>query len=231
MKKHYLPKDFKSYVAWLKHFGEKLPLYANKYGIAVTEVTRIAEAAAWAQFLLNLRTQTDDFSQALTAFTAEFRKGADQTDFILPTFLMPAIGTEPQANTDAVIASLAARIKKHPNYKVSDGEAMGIEGITVVRDAETARPDVRVSFVEGFPKFTLRNKGQFSAVALYRWYEGDDAPQFLKTFTRATYTDSSSPLPAYRELETRRYVFMFVQNDKEVGEATELEVIVKGRPS
>ncbi len=79
-KRSFIPRNVQGKVFWLNNFASKLPLYAAKYNILLTDVEAMQVAAIYYQFVVNFQVECQEYNVGYTAFRNNL--GSGETNFI-----------------------------------------------------------------------------------------------------------------------------------------------------
>jgi hypothetical protein len=122
------------------------------------------------------------------------------------------------------IRRLARRLKVHKNYTAALGEQLGIEGAEDTTDLTTAKP--KLTAVVGLHgKVELQfTKGKADGVNLYSQRDNENALVFLARDTYSPYVDNR-PLLSAGKPEVRQYKAVYISNDAEVGQPSDVVVV------
>lgn len=241
-KKYYLPTEDAKLVVWLQNLSSKISGYAVKYGITPAEVTFIQNAAAYFAFWFNALSQLNGAVQNLARFKSEIANGvkAGGSPSVLPADII--FGTPPTAVPPGILAtirSIVARIKKHQSYTTADGEQLKIEGDENTTDPNTLKPVLEIKLQSGHPNLIWK-KGIADGVKIVKAEINPDSTnpqptltaektdkslfQFLAIDTQPDYLDTT-PLPAFGKSANWAYRMIYLINDEEVGEWSDVVFI------
>ena len=245
MKKYYLPKEDAKLVEWLQNLSAKISIYAAKYGISAAEIAFIQNAAAYFIFWFNALSQLNGAVQKVTAFKNQIRDGvkAGGSQGVTPVDIL--FGTPPTAVPPGIlptIRTIVARIKKNQAYSKSDGEDLKIEGDEQTEDINTLKPAFKIELKAGHPNLIWK-KGISQGVKIKQatlqigqtptpeaMAENKDFFTFLATDTQPDYLDNT-PLPPFGQTVVWAYTMVYLLNDEEVGEWSDIVfVTVTGTP-
>lgn len=237
-KKFFLPKGDTDLINWLRNFSSKIPGYAAKYIIKNEEVTKVQEGVAHLIYWITTAAQAKAVMQQITAYKNEVRDGlsAGGSASVVPSGITFAPPTDAGPGVLPFILSIAARIKKHQGYTVSDGENMGLEGTEQITDKLSLKPEFKIELESGHPNLIWK-KGIADGVKIKvnRNYNplnptAGDGFKFLALDTQPDYLDTA-PLPPFGQSACWAYVMIYVIADEEVGQWTDpVFVTVTGTP-
>ena len=244
-KKYYLPSEDAKLSVWFQNLSSKIGAYASKYGLTPAEVTFIQNAAAYFLFWFTALSQLKAAVQKVSAFKREILHGVKPggSPSVVPADIL--FGTVPTAVNPGILGftrSIIGRIKKHQAYTVADGEDLKIEGDESTEDIHALKPIFKIEKEGGHPNL-IWSKGisQGVKIKVARTAPGPMPPppmgspgpvnfQFLAIDTQPDYLDST-PLPAYGQTEVWSYCMIYILNDEEIGDWSEIQsVLVTGNP-
>lgn len=146
-----------------------------------------------------------------------------------PLPIAPVLDDPPDAVAPGIfirVPALAARIKKHPGYTESIGQALDIIGAEQTVDTANAKPVLKIDLRAGHPHLKWK-KGAFDGVEI--WVDRGDGKGFvyLATVTGPEYLDNA-PLPASDQTALWKYKGIYRLHDQRVGEWSDVvEIVVR----
>ena len=226
MKTNFLPRDGAGQIVWLQNFAAKLPLYATKYGLPNTEVTDMTASVACYLYWSNHRNLMDDYMRKLTKYKEELRDGIDAgaTPSVVPT--PPALGTAPASVAPGILkraTAIAQRIKKHITYTEADGLDLGLIGTEITHDYDNLKPQISVRYKAGHPEIVWTKQGM-DGIHLYVDRTNSGSFAFCAHDSKPNYLDNTA-LPPNGKSEVWQYKVIYVKNDEEVGQFSDVLVV------
>ncbi|MGH8092548.1 MAG: hypothetical protein ACREIF_03625 [Chthoniobacterales bacterium] len=220
MKNDYLKQNNAAFALQLDSFRNNIAAYATLLGLSPAEVTAQADDAAQYSYVLACLATMEQGAQQWSNWHKLLRHGGTPPPTGAP--VAPVLGVAPTAvdlGIETRFRTLVRRIKAHPAYNPSIGEALGIEG------AENAG----VNLARVKPQLTLKVSGgavmvgwgwsghgaQLSMIRLEVDRAGGQSFAFLANDTNPGYTDTA-PLPATPAKWT--YRAMYYIGDQPVGQ-------------
>lgn len=223
MKNYYLPREDQALVLWLLNFSNKLGAYATKYGIAAAEVTDIANGANYLNYWLNVKNQLEEFGKRLTQFKEELKDGVKTGGAPSVVPVLPTFATAPTAAPSGLLTrvrALANRIKAHAGYTEADGQDLGIIGEEVTLDLFNVKPELSYRLKAGKPEIIWKKKGM-DGIHIYVDRTGSGEFVFLARDSSPNYVDNY-PLPTANMSAVWAYKVVYVKNDEEVGQVSDV---------
>ena len=156
---YFWPPDAEGKRDWLVHWNVTITsTLITKYGIASADITYLQNAEPVLNYLIEIKTVADTWSQSITEKRDGMFSLPPSTTLTLPAD--PALPAPPIAaggatlnivcGLDATVARIAAQIKRNPAYDVADGELLGIEGPAIPPpDPATTKPELSAKIVTG----------------------------------------------------------------------------------
>jgi hypothetical protein len=227
-----MPSDFvkqedSTFAVQLKTFSDGVNSTSAPNGATVgLSPAQCLEAKNDAAYVLHVNQQQDKakgFSQAFTKFKNDLRNGS-ATPIIEPVFDVPAAPpTAVLAGVEGRFRQKATSVKNSLNYTTAIGEAWGI--VAPAGSSDLGLPGFTINFDAGHPIINW-TKGRADSVDIYKdsgagWvYMGRDLKSPWKDI---------SPLPAAGSTAIWKYKIIFVKNDEQTGDFSEVrEATVKG---
>ena len=215
-------------------FSDNIPGELAALGILATDEDIVQQALDATRFraVVNFTASMHSAAKGWTAEKNFERDGgslapASQTVPVLPKDFPAAVppGILPR------FRSLAQRIKGMHTYTTAIGQALDIEGPTVVANAALAGTTQPVAhgraLVSGGAEIKS-TKGEAEAVDVYSQRDGDTAPVHLARVMHLPYIDAR-PLLVAGKPETREYYTVFVSHDQQYGQpSATIKVVVPG---
>ncbi|MBI5214470.1 MAG: hypothetical protein HY960_01815 [Ignavibacteriae bacterium] len=202
-RKDYYENVEKKKPTWHENYSTKLEEHLAILGITPEQ---LAQAQADS---VTVRTEIDETEQAKQAYFAR----VSRKNTTLSTI---------EARTRAV----ANFIKASPGYTEAIGIDLGIVGeeAGLPTSLENVKPEVTITLMPG----RVRNdwkKGKFHALAVYRMRGAETEWKKIETDLKSPFDDEDPNLvPGVPEL--RKYKYVYILDDIEVGIALELSVVV-----
>lgn len=218
----FLPKDEPGKRKWLNNYAAKLPTYAPKVGVTAAEVTQAAADAAFFNYVCDAHAQHTKTTRDWTAYKHAAAHGDALSD--LP--VTPALPTPPATVPPDIFGrncTMAARIKKHPNYTDAIGQDLGIIGAEQTIDYSSLKPTLTLTLQAGHPEISWRKQGMDS---LELWVDRGDGKgfAFLAVDTVPDYTDTAT-LPAPGGSAVWKYKSIYREADTQVGQWSDVASI------
>lgn len=209
-KKRFLPTLEIQMILWLINFADKLSTYAAKYGITAAEVAGIVADKEYCNFWWQHHLQVHIYDQNVTAFKNAVFYGVPAGTAAPIEPVPPVLGTVPEAVAPGVFGrstSIGNRIKKHIDYTITDGEAMGLEGTAQsLPDLVNSKPELKTELIGGVPRIIWKKNGMKGIELLVRRNGGEW--EFMVLDTHPDY-DDTHPLPATEELWEYKGIYHF----------------------
>jgi hypothetical protein len=215
-KAYWLPPDDPGKRDWLAHFAGELGNHASTVGIAAGEVTAVQADSAFFTYVMAAQQAFANAAQQWTSYKNKARNGTGTSMGPMP--VSPTLGTPPAAVAPGIftrVAKLVVRIKAHPGYTESIGQALDIIGAEQVVDPATMKPLLKTELLAGHPLvkwpkgaadaleiWVDRGTGTFVSLAI------DTVPDYLNTY----------PLPAPGQTALWRYKAIYRIGDEQVGQ-------------
>ena len=221
-KTHYMADDEAGRVLWLNNFSGKLSGYAATFNLAAAEVTDMTVSATIFSFVVNRKRLFTTYASNLVTYTKLLASGAATAN--VATFpVPPVVGTVPPLVLAGIFkraASLAQRIKNHPNYTTAIGEDLGLEGSDIVIDPATIKPLLLLRLQAGHPEIVWQSH-RMDGLEIWKdpgtgvvaMLDVDDAPNYLDL----------SPLPA--PVALWKYKAIYRLGGQQVGQWSDVEQI------
>ena len=215
-KAYWLPKDDPGRRDLLNHIAAELPTHATTVGIATAEVTSVQADAAYFTYVMAAQQSYTASAQQWSAFKNKARSGTGASMGPMP--VAPTLGAPPTAVAPGIftrLAKLVVRIKAHPGYTESIGQALDIIGAEQVVDPDLLKPVLKTELRSGHP-WVLWVKGV--ATALEIWVDrGNGTFVYLATDTVPDYGDTFA-LPAPGQTALWKYKAIYRIGDEQVGQ-------------
>jgi len=215
-KKYWLPTDDPGKRDLLNHFAGELPTHAVTVGIAPAEVTSVQNDAAYFAHVMGAQSAFLSAGQQWSAFKNKARNGTGASMGPMP--VAPTLPAAPVAVAPGIftrLTKLVVRIKAHPGYTDSIGQALDIIGAEQVVDPDLLKPVLKTELRAGHP-WVLWVKGV--ATALEIWVDrGNGTFVYLATDTEPDYGDTA-PLPAPGQTALWKYKAIYRLGDEQVGQ-------------
>jgi hypothetical protein len=215
MKKAYLPKSDAGIRTWLNNLNEKIPAYATKYAVTTEERADMAAAATDFGAMLDYAEAISTYGQSITARKNELRDG-------VPAGGTPSVTTAPPIPPTLTcepgflrrISSICNRIKDNTAYTTADGEALGLEGASIIVDLTTVKP--RISGTTALADMVVIDwvKGGMQGVTVESSLDGANWTARDKDF-RSPWEDTAPNRGT--EPEWRHYRLRYLFQDRSVG--------------
>ncbi len=224
-----IPHDDTSRNILLKQLSSQLPTYASTLELNSDEITKVATASSWFDYLLNGQEVAQNYSHAIFSLKRILRDGPANTDITLPALpAMPAPPTgTPFSDIFGFVGPLITRIKKHPNYTETMGKTLGIiPAVTVAMDVSILQPILSVEYQGGHPVLFWKINGT-QALEI----EADHGTGIftLLTIRMSSGYQDDTPLPAIGSASVWKYRAIYHIRDQRVGQWSQvLEISVKG---
>jgi len=224
-----IPTDDANKSILLQQLSTQLPNYATILDLTSNEITKIAAASAWFDYLLNSQEVAQNYSHAIFSLKRILRDGPANTDITLPTALaLPAPPTSTAfSDIFGFVGPLITRIKKHPNYTEAIGKTLGIiAAVKPAIDTTSLQPLLTIDIQGGHPVISWKSNGT-SALEI----EADHGTGVfsLLTIRMSSGYQDNTPLPAAGTAVIWRYRAIYHIHDEQVGHWSQvLEISVKG---
>lgn len=215
-------------LALLQHFAATLPRYAECLGLSPELLAQTDNAAAWFKFALDFEKAAKAYAQGAASFKDGVRDGQKFSVLALPSLNLPAPPPgEPFADAGGFLNALIVRIRLHPRYYESIGEALKLPPVDVgAMDLKTVQPRLSAELLGGHPNLHWnkhgldaleievdRGEGGFIPLAI------DLVPDFLDI----------APLPSPGTCALWRYRAIYRHDGQRVGYWSQvLEIQVQG---
>ena len=217
----YMPKDDAGKGPWLSNFAQKLPEHSDAVGVTPGEEASVAADNTFWAYVYDAQNQIKQNAQEWTAYKNGLRNGPSIGTVPTPPTLAPA-PAEVAADIFGRIASLAARIKKHPGYTESIGQDLSIIGAEQTIDFENLKPGIKLSLKAGHPNVGWTKQGM-DGVEI--WVDrGSGTFAFLAIDTVPDYLDTA-PLPAPGASAVWKYKAIYRLSDEQVGQWSDVAAI------
>jgi hypothetical protein len=224
-----IPSDDANKSVFLQQFSTQLPSYATTLELSSNEVTKVAAASAWFDYLLSSQEVARNYSHAIFSLKRILRDGPANTDIALPVLpIMPPVPTStPFSGIFGFVGPLITRIKKHPNYTETIGKTLGIIAApTPAIDITSLQPILSVDLQGGHPVLSWKSNG---TDALEIEVDHGTGVFVLLTIRISSGYQDNTPLPASGSACVWKYRAIYHIHDKQVGHWSQvLEVSVKG---
>jgi hypothetical protein len=188
---------------WHENYVKKLEEHQAVLGITPEKLAQAQADSA------TVRTEIDETEQARQAYLARVsRRNAT----------LSAIEARTRADANLIKAS--------PGYNESIGIDLGIVGeeAGVPTSLEGVKPEVTITMMPGRVRHDWK-KGIFSGLKIYRMRGNETGWTKLETDFKSPYDDEDPNLVAGVP-EQRKYKYVYILDDLEVGTALELSVVV-----
>ncbi len=221
--KYYMPTTDRGKADFLDNLAVKLPGHAATLGVDPGEITRIVEAAAMFNYVLDAQEAFKTFKQDLSAYKNMLRDGEGAgippiTAFpVAPT--LPVVPTLVKKGIFFSVREIVTRIKANSNYTTNIGEDLGIVGDEETVEINKLKPVLTSEMVTGHPviKWT---KGHADALDIYVDRNDGAGFVFLATDSQPDYTDTT-PLPQGVDSAVWEYQAIYKIADEQVGKYSE----------
>lgn len=226
-KRSFIPRNVQGMVFWFNNFASKLPIYAAKYNILLTDVEAMQVAAIYYQFVVNFQVECQEYNVGYTAFRNNLASG--ETNFNqISEFPKPpkaedleadppkTIPTAAPNGTFKIATSIALKIKSSTNFDILDGQDLGIIGETITFDPDTVKPVFTIRLVSGGHPEIVWTRGFMDGVEIAVKRPGDVEFVKLATDLKPNYIDMH-PLPALGRAEVWEYRLIYIYNDQYIG--------------
>jgi hypothetical protein len=224
-----IPSDDANKSVFLQQLSTQLPSYATTLELSSNEVTKVAAASAWFDYLLSSQEVAQNYSHAIFSLKRILRDGPANTDIALPVLpiLPPAPTSTPVSGIFGFVGPLITRIKKHPNYTEAIGKNLGIIAASKPAvDITSLQPILSVDIQGGHPVLSWKSNG---TDALEIEVDHGTGVFVLLTIRMSSGYQDNTPLPASGSACVWKYRAIYHINDKQVGHWSQvLEVSVKG---
>jgi hypothetical protein len=231
-KDYYLPETDLGKVTWLSNFAQKLPGHATALGISATTLAQVAsDEENFAKMVLGIDFFAE-YSKQLTAYKNQLRSGtlnnAPIGDLPAPPTAI-TFTTPPVADVFGRTRRLVQTIKNNPNYTEAIGQDLGIIGSENEFDPNTLKPELKIETAAGGRPNIIWKKGQTEGIKI-KVDRGSGTFEFLAIDTQPNYLDTH-PLPPLGQTATWRYTAIYLLNDEEAGQWSDIvSVTVVGQP-
>lgn len=226
---HYLPRTDKEKAVWLKNFSLKFNGYATTLGFVAADATAIAADSAAVSYLIDLLELFKTEAKERTAYKDKLTTGAiGETLGALPTLpTLPAAPPVVPAGVFTRLSGTVMRIKGHPAYTESIGKDLGIVATTsntLAAKAAISKPVINITKNGGVLQLKYK-KGDADGLKLFSRRTGETEFTFLDTIIKPVYEDTR-PNKVANQPETREYMAFYMQNDKQVGQSSDIVTVL-----
>ena len=224
-----IPNDNANKSIFLQQFSTQLPNYATILEVTSNDVTKVAVASAWFDYVLNSQEVAQNYSSAMFSIKRILRDGPANTDIVMPAIpvlLTPPTST-PFSDIFGFVGPLVIRIKKHPNYTEAIGKTLGIiAAVKPAIDTTSLQPILSIELQAGHP--ILRWKSNGTSALEIECDHGTGVFSLLTIRMSSGYQDNT-PLPAAGSASVWRYRAIYHIHDEQVGQWSQVfEISVKG---
>ena len=233
-KQPFLPRTDAAKQPWLNTFVDALQSaakgYAAKYNVPAATITQLDNGRQWVNWIsLNLG-KTRDSSLQATAFKDQLFSGiGTMAAAPVPPVFTAVPGVANFAGVFTLASSVGAAIKALPNYAVSDGQDMGLEGAAMPAPAPgVVAPDLSRSRPAsgGFNEIVWKKLG-YSALKIMVDRGDGKGEVFLAIDSVPNYIDTVKPAPGASATYTYHAIYMM--GDQEFGQWSQpLEMTLRG---
>ena len=213
-------------ISWISHLAARIETYATVLAVTSDDVKTLKADAAMVVWVTDALPAIRASAQQFTSFKDSL---LDQSSggplLITPT--LTTLDTPPGAVSAGVISrtrSLVQRIKKSPAYTDAIGKDLGIIGAEVTADV-MPKPKFKAIVLPNFGVRLDWTKAGHSGVAIHCKRTGDADWVALGRDNYSPYLDERTPVAAGVS-ETRQYRMRYVDKDAEVGEWSDVVVVV-----
>jgi hypothetical protein len=224
-----IPHDDASRGILLKQLSSQLPNYASILELNSEEITKVATASSWFDYLLNSQAAAQNYSHAIFSLKRILRDGPANTDITLPALPTPPPTPTgiPFSDIFGFVGPFITRIKKHPNYTETIGKTLGIiPAIAAPMDISTLQPTLSVDFQGGHPVLSWKING---TQALEIEADHGAGSFSLLTIRMSSGYQDDTPLPPVGSASVWQYRAIYHIHDQRVGQWSQvLEISVKG---
>ena len=224
-----IPTDDANKSILLQQLSTQLPNYATLLDLTSNEITKIAVASAWFDYLLNIQEVAQNYSHAMFSLKRILRDGPANTDIAMPSALtLPTPPTStPFSDIFGFVGPLITRIKKHSNYTEAIGKTLGIvPAVAPAINTSTLQPILTINIQGDHPIISWKSNGT-SALEI----EADHGTGVFSLLTirmSSGYKDNT-PLPPAGTAVIWRYRAIHHIHDERVGHWSQVfEISVKG---
>ncbi len=225
-KQNYEPAKDDDKVIWLNTFAQNLSNYSVALGLAATDITSAQNDAAYFKYAMNAVDSYIVAKESWVEFKNLIKSGPlGATAGSVPQ--TPNLGTAPTVvvapGIMPRIRALISRIKSHPNYTDTIGNALGIVGSDNTVDPSTLKPALNLVLKGGFVEVQwVKSISDGVKIEIDR---GDAAGwKFLAVDTHPHYTDTVTPTAA----ATWKYRAIYLQHDQTIGLQSDVSSIAVG---
>jgi len=221
MKLPFIPRGDREKAEMLNNFALKLPLYAALLGVTPAEVTSAANDAAMFKYTMDVQEVFKTHKQNVSNYKNVLRDGPDSAPSAFP--VVPPLPPEPALVNDGIftrISNLAVRMKRHPVYKESMGEGMGIVGDEQTIDITNMKPVLNSRLDSGRPLIIWKKGPAADVLDIYVDRKDGLGFVFLATDTQPDYLDTF-PVPAGVTTAVWDYKAIYRIGDDTVGQFSE----------
>ncbi|MCW5907399.1 MAG: hypothetical protein KIS94_06045 [Chitinophagales bacterium] len=231
-KDYYLPETDTGKLSWLANFSSKLSGYGTTLGVPPATLAEVAadldNYTALLQFLNSLKS----YQQNTVAYKNHLRSGTADNAPIGDLPAPPAVPTftvAPVADIFGRIRKLVQTIKAHRNYTQAIGEDLGIIGAENDFNPNTLKPELKVETAAGGRPNIIWKKGLTEGIKI-KVDRGSGTFEFLAVDTQPNYLDTH-PLPPYGQSAIWKYTAIYLYNDEEAGQWSDVvSITVAGQP-
>ncbi len=228
MADYFIPRADAQKVIWLNNFSSKIGNYMTKYGITAAEKTDMVNFALDFAFRVSLTAQMKTALEGVVKWKNGLRDGISAGG-VVSVPVMPSLASAPTAVAPGGfdrVADLVKKIKNNNAYTEADGADLGIIGNTANRsDLSTLKPVIvlkagtagRSAFGWKLNDMDGLNVYKDEGTGTFRFYARDNHPDY----------EDTAPLPA--NPVRHRYKFIYVLNDEEVGQFSDVITVNVGQ--
>ena len=164
---YFWPQELEKKRDWVVHWNVSITsTLITKYSLASADITYLQNAELVLNYLIELKTVADTWAQSITDKKDGMLSLPQGTTLVLPSdpvLPAPPVGDggatiNIACGLDAIVARIAAQIKRSPTYDTADGEMLGIEGSEVPPpDPATTKPTLTAKIVtDGAPELRVK---------------------------------------------------------------------------
>lgn len=200
----FIPRSDPQLCLWLDNYSKRIGMYGAKFGLSPDEITAQQKWCAE----LTEAIKTDDQKHK------EWRAAVKVT-------------REAKKSSLAAVRAMIERIKHLPGWTPTIGQAMGVvKKAPPPTEVDTIKPKLQVVTEAGQVKLKFTRR-PLDGINVYMRRKGQKQWQLLARATRSPFIDPTALLfPNTSEI--REYRAMGVRKDKEVGQPSEIVVVVVG---
>jgi hypothetical protein len=221
-KAYFIPPNVPGKRLWLGNFSGKLPKDGPNVGVTPAEIAQTTADNLYFGYVCDLHHQHTKTTQDWTAYKSALIRGSNLGD--LP--VTPDPGTPPPAVPAGIFtraSTLAARIKKHPNYNEAIGQDLGIIGSEQIIDYVNLKPVLTLVMKAGHPHILWIKQGMDGVEILVDRGDGKGFG-FLAYATLGDFLDTA-PLPAAGTSVVWKYKAIYREGDTQVGQWSDVASI------